>query len=120
MAFNVARGLIAGSQINEADREWAELMRQEARARMAYLLPPDTILCLPTTPFPAPTRGLPLPVLGPLRSRISCLCSHGGLTGVPQVSIPGAEVNGLPVGLSIVGGRGSDAMLVAVARAMAP
>jgi amidase len=120
MAFNVARGLIAGSQINEADREWAELMRQEACARMAYLLPPGTILCLPTTPFPAPKRGLPLPVLGPLRSRISCLCSHGGLTGVPQVSIPGAEVNGLPVGLSIVGGRGSDAMLVAVARAMAP
>jgi amidase len=119
MAFNVARGLIAGSMIAEADREWAELMRQEARARMAYLLPAGTILCLPTTPFPAPKKGLPLPVLGPLRSRISCLCSHGGLTGVPQVSLPGAEVNGLPIGLSIVGGRGSDVTLVAVAQAMA-
>jgi amidase len=119
MAFNVARGLIAGSMIGETEREWAELMRQEARARMAWLLPAGTILCLPTTPFPAPKKGLPLPVLGALRSRISCLCSHGGLTGVPQVSLPGAEVNGLPVGLSIVGGRGSDATLVAVARAMA-
>ena len=88
-------------------------MRQEARGRMAYLLPPGTILCLPTTPFPAPKKGLPLPVLGPLRDRISCLCSHGGLTGVPQVSLPGAEVDGLPIGLSIVGGRGSDATLVA-------
>jgi amidase len=119
MAFNVARGLIAGAMIGETEREWAELMRQEARARLAFLLPAGTILCLPTTPFPAPNKGLPLPVLGPLRSRISCLCSHGGLTGVPQVSLPGAEVNGLPVGLSIVGGRGSDATLVAVARAMA-
>ncbi len=57
MAFGVARGLVAGSMISEADRGWAELMRQEARGRMAYLLPPGTILCLPTTPFPAPQRG---------------------------------------------------------------
>jgi amidase len=88
------------------------------RKQMAYLLPPGTILCLPTTPFPGPRKGLPLPVLGPLRDRISCLCSHGGLTGVPQVSLPGAEVDGLPIGLSIVGARGSDATLVAVARAL--
>lgn len=118
MAFNVARGLVFGSMISEADRGWAELMRQEARARMAYLLPPGTILCLPTTPFPAPKKGLPLPVLGPLRDRISCLCSHGGLTGVPQISIPGATVDGLPIGISIIGARGADAMLVAVARAL--
>jgi amidase len=120
MAFSVARGLVSGSMIGAADRGWAELVRQEARARMAYMLPPGTILCLPTTPFPAPRKGLPLPVLDPLRDRISCLCSHGGLTGVPQVSLPGAEVDGLPIGLSIVGGRGSDAALVAVAQAMAP
>jgi amidase len=119
MAFNVARGLVAGSMIGEAERGWAELMRQEARGRMAYLLPPGTILCLPTAPFPAPKKGLPLPVLGPLRDRISCLCSHGGLTGVPQVNLPGAEVDRLPVGLSIVGARGADATLVAVALAMA-
>ena len=50
----------------------------------------------------------------------SCLCSHGGLTGVPQVNLPGADVNGAPVGLSIVGGRGADAALVAVARAFRP
>ncbi len=119
MAFGVARGLIAGAQVSAADQGWAELMRQEARGRMAYLLPPGTILCLPTTPFPAPTKGLSLPVLTPLRDRITCLCSQGGLTGVPQVNLPGASVDGVPIGLSIIGGRGSDAMLVAVAQAMA-
>jgi amidase len=118
-AFSVARGLIAGSQIPAAERNWAELMRQEARGRMAYLLPPGTILGLPTTPFPAPKKGLPLPVLDPLRDRITCLCAQGGLTGVPQVNLPGATVDGAPVGLSIIGGRGGDAVLVAVARAMA-
>ena len=118
MAFTVARGLVAGSMIGEAERGWAELMRQEARGRMAYLLPQGTILGLPTTPFAAPKKGLPLPVVGPLRDRISCLCAHGGLTGVPQIGIPGATLDGLPIGLSIVGGRGTDAALVAVARAM--
>lgn len=118
MAFTVARGLILGSMTSEVDRGWAELMRQEARARMAYLLAPGAILCLPTTPFPAPRRGLPVPELGPLRERITCLCSHGGLTGVPQVNIPGATVDGLPIGLSIVAARGEDAMLVAVAHAL--
>jgi amidase len=37
---------------------------------------------------------------------------------VPQVNIPGAEVDGLPAGLSIVGGSGTDATLVAVAGAL--
>ena len=46
------------------------------------------------------------------------VAAHGGLAGFPQISIPGATVDGLPVGLSILGARGSDATLVAVAQAM--
>jgi amidase len=119
MAWSVARNLALAATISEPERQWATLTRAEARARVAWLLPPGTILCLPTTPFPAPRKGLPLATLDPLRSRITCLAAHGGLTGVPQVSLPGAHVDGLPVGLSIVAARGADALLVAVARAMA-
>jgi amidase len=119
LAFSVARGLVMGAMIPEVDRQWAGLMRQEARARLTYLLPPGTILAMPTTPFSAPKRGLSLAEQNPLRERILCLCAHGGLTGVPQVSIPGAIVDGAPIGLSIVGGHGTDATLVAVATALA-
>jgi amidase len=119
MAFMVARGLLMGAAIPATERAWAGLMREEARARLAHLLEPGTILCLPTTPFPAPRKGLPVADLDPVRERILCLCAHGGLTGFPQVSIPGAVADGAPVGLSIVGPRGSDATLVAVARALA-
>lgn len=118
MAFSVAAGLLNGARMPEGERQWAEMMRLEARARLRQLLPPGTILCLPTTAFPAPLRGLSQPVLQPLKDRISCLCAQGGLTGSPQVSLPGATVNGAPVGLSIIGGRGTDATLIAVARAM--
>ena len=115
MAFGVARGLIQGSMLTDAERSAATLMRIEARAHLRALLPPGTILCLPTTPFPAPLKDLPLSTLGPLRERISCLTSHGGLTGVPQVNIPGALVDGAPVGLSIIGARGTDLDLLRVA-----
>jgi amidase len=118
MSFVVARNLVAGSQISAADRGWASLMRREARARLTYLLGDNAIVCLPTTPFPAPAKGQAIPVLDIMRDRITCLAAHGGLTGVPQVSIPGAAVNGLPVGLSIIGAHGQDAMLVAVAKAV--
>ncbi len=117
--FSVARNLALAPTIPPSERAWASLVRQEARGRMRQLLPPGTILCLPTTPFPAPLCGQPLSVLEPLRDRITALCSHGGLTGVPQISLPGAMVDGIPVGLSIVSPRGSDASLAAVARAMA-
>jgi amidase len=118
LQFSVARGLTLAAAIPESERQWAALMRAEARARLAWLVPPGVILCLPTTPFPAPRKGLSLGALEPLRARIGCLTALGGLTGVPQVSVPGATVDGLPVGLSIVGAPGSDATLVAVARAL--
>jgi hypothetical protein len=37
----------------------------------------------------------------------------------PRPTLPGAAIDGLPVGLSIVRGRGSDASLVVAAQVMA-
>ncbi|MFZ2005850.1 MAG: amidase [Stellaceae bacterium] len=119
MQFSVARNLAAAAAITDAERARAQSVREAARARMRKLLPPGTILCQPTTPFPAPLCGQRLSTLDPLRERITRLACHGGLTGVPQVVIPGCTVDGLPIGLSIIGGPGTDATLVAVARALA-
>jgi amidase len=118
LQYSVARGLVLAATIPESERQWAALMRAEACARLAWLLPAGTILCMPTTPFPAPRKGQSLAALESVRARILCLAAHGGLTGVPQVSVPGAEVDGVPVGLSLLAGRGRDATLVATARAL--
>lgn len=118
MQFSVARNLAAAAAITDAERARAQSVREAARARMRSLLPSGTILCQPTTPFPAPLCGQRLSILEPLRERITRLCCHGGLTGVPQVVIPGCAVDGLPIGLSIIGGPGTDATLVALARAL--
>ncbi len=117
-AFNVARGLVMGSMVADVDRQWAGLMKREARARLEYLLPPGSVLALPTTPFPAPARNLPLGEQNRVREMILGLCAHGGLAGLPQVSIPGATVAGAPVGLSLLAGAGQDAFLVALAASL--
>jgi len=116
-AFSVARGLVLGSMYTDTERMRAALMREEARGRLRSLLPSGAILCLPTTPFPAPKLGLSISDLAFPRERISALTCLGGLAGVPQVNLPGATVGGAPVGLSIVGPRGSDLELAAVALA---
>jgi amidase len=117
LQFSVARELALASRITEDDRARAALTRQEVRARLGMLLEPGTVICLPTTPTPAPMRGLPTSSLAALQDRIMCLTCPAGLTGSPQVNLPGALVSGAPVGLSAIGGRGTDAALLALARA---
>lgn len=116
MTFTVARGLIAGANIPAEDRKWAGFMREEVRARLRKLTADGAVLCLPTTPFPAPKTGLAVSAMDPYKDRITCLAAQGGLAGHPQISIPGGRIDGLPIGLSIIGARGSDAALTAIAR----
>jgi amidase len=48
--------------------------------------------------FPTPEKGPRVAVLTPLLDRITFLCAHGGLTGIPKVNLPGATVDGTPRG----------------------
>ena len=51
-----------------------------------------------------------------LRLKNSQLTSIAGLCGLPQLSLPLAEVEGKPVGLSLMAGRGGDETLIALAQ----
>ena len=42
-----------------------------------------------------------------------------GLAGVPQINLPLGRLDGLPIGLSLIGARGSDEKLVGFARRLA-
>ena len=79
-------------------------------------LAPDTIICLPTAPFPAPLLGQRRSAMWARRTAISTLTTICGTLGAPQLSLPLAQVDGLPVGLSIVARPGGDEMLLAFAR----
>ena len=50
------------------------------------------------------------------RNQAMCLLCIAGLGGLAQVSLPMARVDGLPIGLSLIGPRGSDTTLLVLAR----
>ncbi|MGH7268398.1 MAG: amidase [Candidatus Rokuibacteriota bacterium] len=86
-------------------------------ARLAEVVGEDAVLCLPTSPRVAPLRQTPVDDLEVrYRHQAMHLLCIAGLGGLPQVSLPMAELDGLPLGLSLVGARGSDLALLALAQ----
>jgi amidase len=118
-SFEVADRYRFASAISDAEVEAARVSRQAIIDRMTALLTDGVVVCLPTTPTPAPLRGERLSTRDLLRPRISTLTCIAGTTGTPQVNLPLAEVDGCPVGLSLLGARGSDEMLIAYSRELA-
>jgi amidase len=90
--------------------------RAEVRLRMERLLGPQDVLCLPTSPRVAPLLGTPFSKIEiEYRNQAMCLLCISGLAGLPQLSLPLAQLDGLPLGLSIIGRRGADTMLLGIA-----
>ena len=98
---------LTDAQINEA-----AAVRDSLRIRMDEVFADGGFLCLPTAVVPAPLRGLPASAKKDVQSRLSRLTCIAGTTGRPQLSMPLGEVNGMPVGISIMGDRGSDEQLI--------
>jgi amidase len=118
-SFEVADRYRFASAISDAEVEAARVSRQAIIDRMTAVLADGVVVCLPTTPTPAPLREERLSARDALRPRISTLTCVAGTTGMPQINLPLAEVGGLPVGLSLLGARGSDEVLIAFAREVA-
>jgi len=118
-AVYVSEGYTYGRSITNADVETARLARSEIVARMNRVLVDGTFVCLPTTAAPAPLKGERLSARRRLSSRNSALTCIAGTLGAPQISLPLGQVDGLPVGLSILGAKGSDEILINLARKIA-
>ena len=118
-SFEVAERYRFASAISDAEVEAARISREAIIKRMTAVLADGVVVCLPTTPTPAPLRGERLSTREVLRPRISTLTCIAGTTGTPQINLPVAEVDGLPVGLSLLAARGSDEVLIAFAREVA-
>jgi amidase len=118
-SFEVAERYRAASAIADMDVEKAKAAREAIITRLNEVLANGTVVCMPTTPTPAPRLAERLSTRDALRPRISMLTCIAGTTGTPQISLPLAEVDGLPVGLSLLGARGADEVLIAFARDVA-
>jgi len=104
-----ARSVASQPAGDEADR------RRAFAARMAAVLGSIGVLLLPTAPDIAPLRGLEGASSQSFRDRTLSTTCIASLARLPQVNIPAGRVNGCPVGLSLMGPRGSDRALLRLA-----
>ena len=80
----------------------------------------DSVLLLPSTPTPAPPCDADADSLDATRAATIALTCLAAITGRPALSAPLLDVDGLPVGLSLLGPRGADLALIERAVALAP
>jgi amidase len=110
--------------------EWARAVAAqppgpEAQRRTAFggllagMLREAGVLILPSAPEIAPWRGLEGAAAQSFRDRTLTLTCIASLGRLPQVSLPAeTRVNGCPVGLSLIGPRGSDRALLSLVSAV--
>jgi amidase len=111
----VAERFAFSKAISDADHAKGEAVRKAFRTRLSKLLGQDGVLILPTVPDIAPLVSAPEDQLDDFRNRALRLLCLGGLSGFPQVSVPVARREGAPLGLSLLGPKGSDKSLIAFA-----
>jgi amidase len=96
--------------------EAASCIRQDLVAEVEGRLDAATVIVLPTAPGTAPLLDTPEGSLDGYRAKALKLLCLAGLCRLPQVTIPAGEIDGAPIGLSILGARNSDCTLLRVAR----
>jgi amidase len=101
--------------VSDADHAAAVEYRRRFVHHLDELLGEDGVLILPTMPDIAPLRASPESALEDYRNRAIRLLCPAGLAGLPQLSLPMARHGDAPLGLSLIGPRGSDRSLISLA-----
>ena len=113
----IAARLAWAASVEEAEAAEARRMRAEFTARLAGLLGDGALVCLPTAPNIAPRVDADADALALHRDRVLSLTAPAGLAGLPQITMPLAQLSGCPLGLSLMAGPGGDRMLLDFAQA---
>lgn len=115
----VAERFAWSRDVTDAQVQGARAFREKFRAQLATLLGTDGVLVMPTMPDIAPLRSEGEAGLETYRNRAIQMLCLAGLSGFPQISLPLAQREGAPLGLSLLGPAGSDRSLIAMAETIA-
>lgn len=104
------------SQVSAAQVAEHTAIRARIVERVKSTMRPGDILCVPSSPRVAPLKNTPPSKIEvDYRNQAMCVLCIAGLAGLPQISLPLAEMDGLPLGLSIIGLQGYDRPLLELA-----
>lgn len=119
MALDVSDRLMAAAAVTADQVRAARTVQDAARSWFLDTVGVDGALCLPTAPCIAPRRDAGQGDLDRIRGRVIQLLCLASLSGAPQVTVPLAGPDGIPVGLSLIGPPGSDRALLGLVRMLA-
>ncbi|RVX40394.1 aspartyl-tRNA(Asn)/glutamyl-tRNA(Gln) amidotransferase subunit A [Nonomuraea polychroma] len=105
---------------------WRYIRAMDGRARLAEaagaLFDRHDVLALPTVPIIAPPLGVRETEIGgrpaAVRAALLALTSPWNVLGRPALTVPAGTVDGLPVGLQLVGRPGHEALIFEAARTL--
>lgn len=100
------------SKITDIEVNRALIFRKTLIDEIKKSLPEGTIAVFPTSPFSAPKSGQDDESLGSFRKRLMELTSIAGMTSRPQITIPRLKDKSGPVGISLLGWKYSDEILL--------
>lgn len=87
----------------------------QIRAHVRAWLGAHGVAILPSAASLAPERDMDPAAVDAVRVRTLRMTCIAGLAGLPQVSLPLRDANGVPLGISLIGPAGSDRALIALA-----
>src|SRR6186713_406323 len=103
------------STVTRAQADASREVVNKARDHIRQIVVPGTVLALPTAPSIAPKIEISGAELEEFRTRVMRLTCTSGISGLPQMNIPGGTINGCPIGLSFIGWAGGDEALLDLA-----
>lgn len=107
-----------GESLSKEEFEASTGDRLDMRVKLEEWIGKDGLLVLPTVPSCGPLKSESEETLQAFREQALMLLCLSGNSGLPQITLPLAEVYGAPLGLSLIGPRGSDKRLIAIAKDM--
>lgn len=115
MGRAVAERMHWSSTVTDEQARAAAEFRDRFTTHIEKLLGNDGVLVLPTMPDIAPLKSTSEDAIEDYRNRAIRMLCVSGLSGLPQMSLPLTRRDGAPLGLSLMGPRGSDRSLISLA-----
>ncbi len=106
------------SRVTADEAAEARKVQEQARAHILQTVQRGTMLALPTAPCIAPRIDSTQEELDRYRTRVMRLTCTAGMAGLPQMNLPIGTLGGCPVGLSFIGWKGGDEVLLDLACAL--
>ncbi|WP_019928233.1 amidase family protein [Nocardia sp. BMG111209] len=115
LAPEIAARFEFGRSVTPEAEASARKVLDHTRKAWHAALPPGTAFALPAAASPAPHRNADSAAVEATRQATLRLTCHASLAGLPALTLPALQLDGLPLGLCLLAGPGQDRSLLTFA-----